>query len=385
MCDAFPPLAGLRVGITADRRAEEQTELLRRHGAQVSLGPVMRTLPLGDDRPLREATERLLADPPTVMLVTTGIGLRSWLGATEAWGTADDLLRVLADVRIHTRGPKAHGAVVQAGLAVARREPSERLDAMVDDLLAGALHGEHVAIQLYGNDVPWAAEALRAAGARVTEVPIYRWVRPDDDGPAKRLIREAIDGHLDAVTFTCPAAVRNICALADEDGLLRELQQAFERDVVAAVVGPVTAEAATDLGIRVGCSPAIGRLGLMVRELTTTLSEHHLHLRSPAGSVLLKGSLVATPDWRGDLADRERDVLAVLARRAGTVVGRAILEREVWRASGERGALDAVLSRLRRSLSPTGLTITTRVRRGYQLDGHLERCPVAVVPESNPA
>jgi uroporphyrinogen-III synthase len=377
LCDGLLPLAGHRIGITADRRAEEQGELLSRMGAEVSFGPVMRTLPLGDDTPLRAATEALLADPPTMVLLLTGIGMRAWIGAAESWGLAEDLLAMLSAAPVYARGPKAHAAAVQAGVPVWKREPTERLDKMIESLTARPLTGAHLALQLYGNDVPWAVKALVAAGARVTTVPVYRWVAPDDEGPARRLIREAVDGHLSAVTFTCPAAARSACRIADSEGVLDDLLAAFEDRVAVACVGPVTLEAAQDLGIHVSCSPDVGRLGLLVRALSTTLQRQHLHLRTARGDVVLQGSVVTTATGQTDLSDRERQVLMVLARRPGVVVARSAIERDVWGSADEDGALDAVLTRLRRTLAPAGLAITTRVRRGFQLEAEAAVCPVA--------
>ena len=42
-------LEGFVVGVTADRRADEQGDLLLRRGAHVLHGPVIHTLPLGPD------------------------------------------------------------------------------------------------------------------------------------------------------------------------------------------------------------------------------------------------------------------------------------------------------------------------------------------------
>jgi uroporphyrinogen-III synthase len=373
-CEDLAPLAGHRIGITADRRAEEQGELLRRMGAELSYGPVLRTLALGDATPLRTATERLLADPPTMVLLTTGIGVRSWIAAAESWGLADDLLQMLSEAPIYARGPKAHAAAIQAGLPVWRREPSERLDAMVEQLTGRSLQGSHLALQLYGNDVPWAVTALEAAGARVTPVPVYRWVVPDDDGPARRLVREVVDGQLSAVTFTCPAAARSLLRIASEDDLGEELLRALRTRVAAACVGPVTEEAARAVGIRVACAPNVGRLGLLVRALATTLRRQHLHLDTDAGEVVLQGGVVAGPGATVHLPDRERQLLAVLAHRPGAVVARSVVEQEVWGGPQEAGPLDAALGRLRRHLEPTGLTITTRLRRGYQLEARALPC-----------
>jgi uroporphyrinogen-III synthase len=375
LCGVIPPMAGHRVGITADRRAEEQGELLRRMGAEVVHGPVLRTLPLGDDITMRERTEELVADPPTVVLLTTGIGVRSWVGAAETWGLAEALLEALGGAPIWARGPKAYAAAVQLGLDVARREPTERLDAMVDQLTRRRLDGEHVALQLYGSNVPWAEDALRAAGARVTSVPIYRWVPPDDEGPARRLVRDAIEGQLSAVTFTCPSAVDSTCRIADADGVLAELLVAFEHRVAVACVGPVTEEAAAKQGIRVACAPDVGRLGLLVRTLASTLHASHLHLDAGGREVVVQGGRLVADDGRHiSIPDRERQVLGALSKRPGVVVSRAAIEREVWGSIDEDRALDAVLTRLRRHIEPTGLKIATRVRRGYQLEASRRPC-----------
>jgi uroporphyrinogen-III synthase len=377
LCEQIPVLAGHRIGVTGDRRSDEQCELLRRMGAEVIHGPVLRVLPLADDAPMRAATAALLDEPPSMLLVTTGIGLRAWVGAAETWGLADALLDLLAGTAIHVRGPKAYGAAAQLGLPVLRREPSERFEAMVDWVTTERLDGQHVAVQLFGNDAPWALKALREAGAKVTAIPVYRWVPPDDEGPARRLVREALDGQLTVVTFTSPSAVASICRIAEAEGSLDALLVAFRTRVVAACVGPATAEAARDRGIEVACFPDVGRLGLLVRSLAATLGDRHVHLRTGDRELVVQSSLVVGDDVRVVLPDRERQVLAAIASRAGRVASRVVVEREVWGSADEDRALDAVLSRLRRRLLPTGLEIVTRVRRGYQLLAEPIPCPAA--------
>src|SRR3954466_3575470 len=79
------PLHGYCIGVTADRRWEEQAELLKRRGATVLHGPSIRTLPVGADEELRATTERLIARPPEYFIANTGIGVRSWMAAAESW------------------------------------------------------------------------------------------------------------------------------------------------------------------------------------------------------------------------------------------------------------------------------------------------------------
>jgi uroporphyrinogen-III synthase len=110
------PLEGWRVGVTADRRADDQLDLLRRKGAEVLHGPTMRIVPLADDAQLAETTRTLLADPPAVVVATTGQGFRGWLEVAGAWGLGEALAEVLGSATLLARGPKARGAIRGAGL-----------------------------------------------------------------------------------------------------------------------------------------------------------------------------------------------------------------------------------------------------------------------------
>ena len=382
LCDRIAPLAGFTVGVTADRRSSEQVELLRRAGARVVHAPAMHTHALGDEGPLRAATERIVADPPAIVMATTGIGVRGWFAGAQAWGLDGALLDALRQSRVHVRGPKALGAVVQAGLEVWRREATERLDHMIDDLVEHEeLAGAHIALQLYGNDVPWAVERLAAAGARVTEVPVYRWTRPDDLDPLLRLFTDVVGGHVEAVTFTSPPAIRLLCEIASEGGMLEVVQEAFATSVVAACVGPVTAEAAESFGITVGCAPDHGRLGLLVQAVSGALHARHRHLASDAGEVVVHGAVVQTPAATVELAGRERAVLEALSRKPGTVVSRAVLHRDVWANEGDEGAVDTTVHRLRRRMREVGLVIATRPRRGFLLDASARSCPAGAVSQ----
>jgi uroporphyrinogen-III synthase len=370
------PLDGCTVGITADRRREEQAELLHRRGADVRQGPVIKTMPLQSDETLRRATESLISCPPDVLVATTGIGMRSLLGAAQAWGIETALLDALRCCRIAVRGPKARGAVQSAGLDVWWQEPTERLDVMLRRVIEqlheekGAVPGSarraRIALQRYGHPVPWAVQYLEAAGVDVVELPIYQWTLPDDPAPAYRLIEAACQLSLDAITLTSPPAVDNLFRLADQIGASERLRTVLNRDVQVVCVGPMSAEAAEAQGLASPAWPDRGRLGLMVRVLTEQLEGRHHRLDA---DVILQGSAVLWPGGVVRLSDRERAVLRILARRPGTVSGRATLLREIWGDGGtDPHLVDVTMARLRRRLAPTGLRLVTVPRRGYRLE-----------------
>ena len=78
--------------------------------------PAIRIIPLPDDLELRRVTELLIDHPPDVVVATTGIGFRGWIDVAHGWDLATELIAALKSTRIVARGPKARGAVRQAGL-----------------------------------------------------------------------------------------------------------------------------------------------------------------------------------------------------------------------------------------------------------------------------
>jgi len=157
------PLEGFVVGVTADRRWEEQAELLTRRGASVVHCPTITTLYLASDDDLRRATLALVETPPDYLVVTTGIGIRAWLETALAWGVGDALVDALSGTRIVARGPKAAAAVQAGGLDVWERSATEQMDNVLALLLAEPLAGKRVAIQEYGMKSPELTGALAGA------------------------------------------------------------------------------------------------------------------------------------------------------------------------------------------------------------------------------
>lgn len=204
-----PVLHGFTVGITADRRWDEQASLFERRRATIVHAPTIRTIPLGSDAPLRAATEAVVQCPPDVFIAVTGLGMRSWFGAADSWGLGSALFDSLRGASVYARGPKASGAMHSLGLDVAVRTPSERLAETIDLALPEIGPGTVVAIQVDGSGATPGVERLAAAGATVVSVPVYEWRLPVETMPAVRLARSVIGGTVHALTFTTGPAVRN--------------------------------------------------------------------------------------------------------------------------------------------------------------------------------
>ena len=363
------PLEGYTVGVTADRRWEDQAELLRRRGARVVHGPSMATQYLASDEALRRATTAVASAPPDYLVATTGIGMRAWLEAAQAWGMGEALLAALGASRIVTRGPKSTAAVQAAGLPVWQSSPNERLDQLLPLVLAEPLLGRRVAVQEAGAEAAGITLALEEAGADVVSVPVYRWRLPDDRAPALRLVDAACERRLDAVTFTSAPAVQNLFLIAAEHGRRDELRKAFNTSVLATCVGGVCAGAARDEGVQDPVEPVAGRLGLMIRALGDRLEERRCSVTLAGVEVVLQGFALDLGDRVVELPPLEQAVFAMLCERPGVVVSRPNLLQKIWGSAGaDPHVLEATITRLRRRLGPCGAAVRPIPGRGYRLD-----------------
>jgi uroporphyrinogen-III synthase len=363
------PLTGYTVGITAARRREELGAALERRGAKIVYAPAIRIVPLADDTDMLAATRRCLAAAPDIVVVTTGIGFRGWMEAADAWGLTPPLFERLDAAMIVTRGPKARGAVRAAGLTEAWSPDSESVGEVLEYLTRNDLTGTRIAVQLHGEPVPDLVQTLRAAGAELIEVPVYRWVPPDDTSLLRRLVGAVAARQVDAVAFTsAPAAASFLNAVHAEPAAL----DALRSDVLACCVGPVTASPLQRAGIPI-VAPDRHRLGALVREIATQVPARCGRGLVVAGhAVEIRGHVAVVDDHLVPLGATAMALLRLLARQPGRVVSRSQLLAALPSDGQDGHAVEVAIGRLRASLGDPQI-VQTVVKRGYRLAYEPER------------
>jgi uroporphyrinogen-III synthase len=370
---SIEPLAGYTVGITAARRREEFAAALERRGAKVISAPAIRIVPLADDSELRAATVRCLEAPLDIVIATTGIGFRGWVEAADTWGLADELAKAIGQATVLARGPKARGAIRAAGLREAWSPESESSSEVLEHVIAGGdLEGKRIAVQLHGEPLPDVVDTLRLAGAEVIEVPVYRWVLPEDTAPLHRLIEAVADTGVDALAFTSAPAAASFLQAARDLGCGDAVHAALSGPVVTACVGPVTAGPLLDARIPV-IQPARARLGALVREIVEQVPLRR-GIRLPAAGHLLdvRGQAVAVDGRLVPLTSASMALLRELAARPGHVVSRSGLLKITPGDGGGEHAVEVAVGRLRTALGDPRI-IQTVVKRGYRLAYEPER------------
>ncbi|MER8084566.1 uroporphyrinogen-III synthase [Streptomyces sp. NPDC058316] len=359
------PLTGFTVAVTAARRAEEFGALLERRGAAVVYAPALRIVPLADDGELLAATRHIVDSAPDVVVATTAVGFRGWIEAADGWGLGGRLLETLRGAELLARGPKVKGAVRAAGLTETWSPASESMAEVLDRLLDEGVAGRRIALQLHGEPLPGFIEPLRAAGAEVVAVPVYRWVDPEDIAPLDRMLDTTLARGLDALTFTSAPAAASLLGRAEKRGLLPELLGALRDDVLVACVGPVTAVPLRARGIGT-VQPERFRLAPLVQLLCHELPARVRALPVAGHRVEIRGHAVIVDGEPRPVPPAGMALLHALARRPGWVVARADLLRALPGSGTDEHAVETAMARLRTALGEPRL-IQTVVKRGYRL------------------
>lgn len=254
------PLFGRRIVVTGPReQAGELVEQLEALGATVIEAPSIRIAPPEDYAPLDEAVARIESFDWIVFTSVNGVDYfmqRLCLGAGD--------IRDLKGVRICAIGPGTADRLRRHGIKVDLMPPEYRAESVLDAIRAtGPIDGKRVVLPRADTSREQLADQLRKSGAEVTEVTAYRHVPVEVDDPAEPdVYRMLLDKKVDVVTFTSPSAVR---------AFLRQYGKEQAADLLASTVvasiGPVTAEAAEQDGIRTSVMPDEYTIAGLVRSI----------------------------------------------------------------------------------------------------------------------
>ena len=367
----FSPLTGFRVAVTSARRADELGALLKRRGATVTCAAAIAMVPLPDDDELRQRTQALIDAPPDIVIATTGIGLRGWIAAADGWGLANELTHALGKARIVSRGPKATGALRAAGLPEEWSPESESSREVVHYLVDGGISGSRIAVQLHGATAEWDPfpeflDELRAAGAEVVPIRVYRWHPAPRNGEFDQLVADIAGEKFDAVSFTSAPAVASVLMRAAEMGIENQVLSALRNSVHAMCVGPVTARPLVRLGVPTS-APERMRLGALARHITDELPLLQARAVRVAGHLLeIRGNCVLVDGAVRAMSPAAMATIRALAHRPGAVVSRTDLLRALPGSGSDTHAVETAVLRLRTALGDKQM-VSTVVKRGYRL------------------
>ena len=259
-------LRGSTVLAFESRRAAELENLIRRHGGVPVVVPSMREVPLEENAAAFDFLRRLESGEVDVVIMLTGVGVRTLVGALAETCPPDRLAELLRRTTIVARGPKPVAALRELGLKpqVVVPEPNTWREILAALDADGSPQGRRIAVQEYGKPNPELIAELEARGAAVLRVPVYVWALPEDKGSLEDAVRRlASAGDVDFALFLSATQVDHVVQTADALGLRNAVIDAARRVVVASI-GPVCSESLREHGLPVDLEPDHPKMGHLV-------------------------------------------------------------------------------------------------------------------------
>jgi uroporphyrinogen-III synthase len=266
-------LKGRTIAFLESRLADHVGELIARRGGIPVSAPALREEPVADPQAIAQLIRDWTQRAPKLAIFQTGVGTRALFAATDALQLTPTFTALLDKTLVAARGPKP---------TVVLRKRSVRIDFSAADPFTTAevlravdgvvLTNEIVVVQRYGDANAPLNDALAARGARVVEVPTYRWALPDDTRPSIALMDRLDRAEIDAVLFTSASQVHNLMALAVQEGRAQSLRAALSATRVVSI-GPVCSAALVEAGIDVTLEASPPKLGPMLDALEAAFED----------------------------------------------------------------------------------------------------------------
>ncbi len=227
-------------------QGEDLIEMLEARGAEAIAAPMIRIEPPQDIAALADACAT--AGSFDWIVFTSANAVDSFMSKLLETGDVRDL----KGVRLCAVGPSTASRIQRFGVRVDAVPAEHHAEGVLQALAAaGAIKGKRFLLPRSDIAREVLGDELRRAGGQVTEVVAYRTTTaPLERDSDHDIYRMLLDRQIDAVTFTSASTVRNFVQIYGEDQAVDLLST-----TAVACIGPVTAEAAQQLGIQTAVLP----------------------------------------------------------------------------------------------------------------------------------
>ncbi len=224
-------LAGKRVLVTRPRaQASELCAKLAAQGAMPIVFPTIEVAPLGDYTALDRAI-RQLAQYQWIIFTSVN-GVNSFWERLDVVGAG-----IAPTTRVAAIGPATASALQSHDVTVTLIPDEYVAEAIIENI--GAVQGQRILLPRADIAREALAVELRKRGAIVDEIAAYRTLpaQPEPNGLLE--LRRGVD----VITFASSSTVRNFIALVGRNSIPSQ--------ALIACIGPITANTARELGLRV--------------------------------------------------------------------------------------------------------------------------------------
>ncbi|HDQ07080.1 MAG TPA: uroporphyrinogen-III synthase [Candidatus Bathyarchaeota archaeon] len=249
-------LKGRTVAITRSRdQAEETGKLIKQYEGEPYFIPAIEIKATSDLLTVENFIAELWKERIDYVLFMSVNGVRCLFSSAENLGLKSQLEQSLEETVTLAVGPKTAQELrshnVQVGLVPAKYSS----EGIIECLRQYGISGKTIYIPRTRGATTDLAKSLRAIGGKVKEIYVYESLLPDNKDLAERFLRDLIDGKIDAMIYGSSLSAKNLFKMLRELISKKKLLTIMNSKLTIVAIGPVTAEALSEIGLRVDVIP----------------------------------------------------------------------------------------------------------------------------------
>jgi len=300
----------LNIASFESRRSKEIAKLIEYHNGIPHIAESVIEIPYTSSKEIEELCKKLKDNEIDIIIFLTGFGTKLLLEHLEKRLGTKPAKRLLNKTTVIGRGIKSRSVLRNFDIKPLYSKPVPNTWQEIVKILAdkNLLNNKDVAIQEYSKKNNNLVKNLKANGAGVLSIPVYKSALPSDTSSLENLINSIIKRKIDICLFTSSQQVTNIFRFAKKQNKSDQLLQSF-KNIVIGSVGSNTTLALSSHGLKADYEPENPRMGNLVREIARR-SEYLLTKKRTSAK-----NRVNTNNWNridtnwGKISDKSRKAI----------------------------------------------------------------------------
>jgi uroporphyrinogen-III synthase len=249
-------LKGKTVALTRPRgQAAEAAEMIEERGGKPYLVPAIEIKAPSDLSPIKKFIGELQRGEVDYVIFMSVNGVRYLLSIAESLDLLDATMDGLKKTVTVAVGPRTAEELKAHQIQVNLIPPKYTSEGVAQTLRQQDVSGKAIRIPRTSSASPALKEELGEMGALVQEVYVYESALPVDPALSAQFFQDLTAGNIDAIIFGSTSCVRNMFQMLSDRVSPEKLRDLLNGRVVVVAIGPVTAKALAEMGVKVDVMP----------------------------------------------------------------------------------------------------------------------------------
>jgi uroporphyrinogen-III synthase len=249
-------LKGRTVALTRPSgQSEEAGRLIEQKGGVPYYIPAIEIKPLSNTEPVKRFIAELESGKVDYVLLMSTNGVKYLFAVAESLKQTEQLKHGLKKSFVIGVGPRTAQELEAYGVHVSLVPEKYSSEGLLEYFKTQEVDGKVIRIPRTTSAAPTLNNQLKAMGADVEEIHVYESGLPVDEALKMRFFEDLSAGRIHAIVFGSGLSAKNIFKMLTEKASMEHLREMLVSQVTVVAIGPTTAEALSELGVKVDVVP----------------------------------------------------------------------------------------------------------------------------------